>query len=99
MKPTEADRENWKDRFRKLLTRDNDTHAAKNSHLLPERSWHGDGCYVDRVEAFIEKLLANCREEIQEDYFRRIEFCGFGAMEWRLKLIEKLKVPPKLEGR
>jgi hypothetical protein len=41
--------------------------------------------------AIIAKALACERERVQKDHFRRIQYCGFGAMEWRMKLIEKLK--------
>lgn len=49
--------------------------------------------FGNEIESFISSLLTNQKRGILEEMFRRIEFCGFGAMEWRLKLIDKLKEP------
>ena len=43
------------------------------------------------LEEEIAKAISSQVAKERADIFRKIEFCGFGAMEWRQKLLEKLR--------
>ena len=50
---------------------------------------------IDTVASAILQAYQRGAEEERESILRRIEYCGFGSMEWRMKLIEKLKEDKK----